>query len=84
MKETIFVHLSCVVTSLSIRIWWCSRLMVVRRAWKRSAAIIAAAPEEGGSPRHQDSESAQEMRRENQGYQSALSTPWLAQISEPP
>jgi uncharacterized protein (DUF111 family) len=49
MKETIFVHLSCVVTSLSIRIWWCSRLMVMRRAWKRSATVVAAALEEGGS-----------------------------------
>jgi hypothetical protein len=49
MKETIFVHLSCVVTSLSIRIWWCSRLMVMRRAWKRSATVVAATLEEGGS-----------------------------------
>ena len=31
--------------------------MVMRRAWKRSAAVVAAALEDG--------ESAQEMRREN-------------------
>ena len=84
MKETIFVHLSYVVTSLSITIWWCSCLMVTRRAWKRSAAIVAAALEEGGSLGCRDDESAQEMHRANQGYQSALSTPWLAQISKPP
>ena len=54
------------------------------QAGKRSAAAIAAALEEGGSPGHRDGESAQEMRRANQGNQSALSTPWLAQISEPP
>ena len=84
MKEPIFVHLSCVVTSLSIRIWWCSHLMITRRAWKRSAVIVATALEEGGSLGHRVGESAQEMRRANLGYQSALSTPWLAQISEPP
>jgi len=84
MKETIFVHISCVVTSSLIRIWWCSRLMVARRAWKRSAAVIAAAPEEGGSLGHRDGKLTQEMCRTDQGYQSALSTPWLAQISKPP
>ena len=58
--------------------------MVARRVWKRSATIVAAALEEGGLLGHQDGESAQEMHRANQGYQSALSTPCLAQISEPP
>ena len=58
--------------------------MVARRVWKRSVAVVVAAPKEGGSPRHQDGESAQEMHRADQGYQSVLSTPWLAQISEPP
>jgi hypothetical protein len=58
--------------------------MVARRVWKRSIAVVVATPEEEGSPERQDGESAQEMRRANQGYQSALSTPWLAQISEPP
>ena len=58
--------------------------MVTKMAWKRSAAVVAAAPEEGGSLGCWDGESAQEMRRANLGYQSALSTPWLAQISEPP
>jgi len=58
--------------------------MVTRRAWKRSTAVVVVAPEEEGSLRRQDGESAQEMCRANQGYQSALSTLWLAQSSEPP
>jgi len=49
--------------------------MVVRRAWKRSAIIVAAALEEGGSPGHRDGESAQEMCRANQGYTKVHSVP---------
>jgi len=49
--------------------------MVMKRVWKRSTTIIAAAPEEGGSPGHRDGESAQEMRRANQGYTKVHSIP---------
>jgi hypothetical protein len=49
--------------------------MVTNRAWKRNAAIVAATPEEGGSPGRWDGESAQEMRRANQGYTKVHSVP---------
>ena len=49
--------------------------MVAKRAWKRSAAVVAATLEEGGSTWHMDGESAQEMCRANQGYTKVHSVP---------
>jgi hypothetical protein len=49
--------------------------MVMNRAWKRSAAIVVTAPKEGGSLGHRDGESAQKMRRANQGYTKVHSIP---------
>ena len=54
-----------------------SRERQEEEVWKRSVVIVAAALEEGESPGRRDGESTQEMCRANQGYQSALSTPWL-------
>jgi hypothetical protein len=62
-----------------------SRERQEEEAWKRSTAVVAAALEEGGLLERRDDESViQEMHRADQGYQSAFSIPWLAQISEPP
>jgi hypothetical protein len=49
--------------------------MIMKRAWKRSTTVIAAAPEEGGSPGRSDGELAQEMQRENQRYTKVHSVP---------